>query len=195
MVLYLTIIGISVVVLSVVGILLAPITGMAIWQVILTTVILTLSVIVLDALLAVIGRRVFPKKWFENDSRFFVPDKKEINLLNKLKIRSWKDKVWELGKIGTGVSKAHIEDKNNLDYINQFIVESNYGQVIHIISVVLSYLIIFIFPFTSFKTNLIFSIPVATVSAILNLMPLMILRYNTPRLLMLKKRASAKEKS
>ena len=110
---------------------------------------------------------------------------KEQRFYEKLGIRSWKDKVWELGGLG-GFSKSKITDPNDPEFSRRFLVESYKGEVDHIIGMFIGFTVIFIFPL---KFAWLVGVPVAIVNLVLNYMPIMILRYNTPKLKVLHKRA------
>ena len=146
----------------------------------------TVSVIyqfAIDGLFAFIVSKC-PNKWFEN-KKFFNVSKKEQRIYEKLGIRSWKDKIWELGGLG-GFSKSKIDDPKDPEYSKRFLIESYKGEIDHIIGMFAGFTVIFIFPL---KFAWIVGVPVAFVNLILNWMPTMILRYNTPKLLVLHKRA------
>lgn len=187
MVLYLTIIFVSMILIITLGFFFFP-GGMELWEIILNVVILTIAAIVVSGLIAYLTRRL-PEKWFLKEKGWFYPSNKEENFYKKIKIKKWKDKVIELGKIGTDISKKHVDNKEDPEFITKFIMESNYGQLDHLISLPFCFVIIVIFPFCSFTNNLFYSLTVSFVASFLNLLPLMVLRYNMPRLLILKKRA------
>ena len=65
-------------------------------------------------------------------------------------------------------------------------VESYKGEIDHIIGMFVGFTVIFIFPL---KFAWLVGVPVAIVNLVLNYMPVMILRYNTPKLQTLYKRA------
>ena len=63
--------------------------------------------------------------------------------------------------------------------MERFILESNYGAIIHIANAIFGFLVIFCFPL---KLIFCFGLPISIVNGILSLLPYMILRYNIPRL-------------
>ena len=126
-----------------------------------------------------------PKKCFDPEKKCYQVSKKERNFYEKMGIKSWKDKVWELGALG-GFRKNKIKDPNSPEYLQQFLVESNIGIVAHVISMVCGFAVMFIFPL-HFALGI--GLPVAIVNFVLNLMPTMILRYNVPKLSVAYKRA------
>ena len=140
----------------------------------------TVAVIAVDGIAAFIIRRL-PQKWFAYDSIFSRVSKKECAFYTKLGVRKWRTKVPELGMF-TGFHKNKVYEPDSNDYLMRYILEANYGFVIHVACVPVGFLIILICPL---EWALSFGIPVAIVNAVLNLMPAFILRYNIPRLLSL----------
>ena len=120
----------------------------------------------------------FPNKWFEIDNKFYLVSNKERKFYEKIKIRQWKDKIWELGSLG-GFSKKSLKSSTDKNYIKQFIIESNKGVLTHIIGCIAGFTALFVFP-----SGCLFNIalPICIVNLILNLPSLFILRYNTPKL-------------
>ena len=161
----------------------APAMNVAPWFFIVAVVVSVVYQFAVDGLFAFIVSKC-PNKWFEN-KKFFDVSKKEQRFYEKLGIRSWKDKVWELGGLG-GFSKAKIDDPKNPEYIKRFLIESYKGEVDHIIGMIAGFSVIFIFPL---RFALIVGLPIAVVNAFINYLSVMILRYNTPKLLVLHKRA------
>jgi hypothetical protein len=139
--------------------------------------------VLVDGLFAIICNHI-PAKWLK-DKKFFNVSKREQKFYEKLGIRVWKDKVLELGGMG-GFSKSKVEDPNSPEYIEKFLIESYKGEVDHIVGMFAGFTVIFIFPL---KYALFVGVPVAVVNVFVNLMSTMILRYNTPKLKTLHKRA------
>ena len=130
-----------------------------------------------------------PNKWFSMDNKHYHVSKRAQAFYEKLQIRKWKDKVWELGGLG-GFRKNKLSQPTNSEYIERFIVESHKGILTHRIGYFVGFLGIFIFPL---KYALGIGIPVAIVNLILNALPVMILRYNIPKLKLLHKRLKRTE--
>lgn len=139
--------------------------------------------ILVDGLFALIVNNL-PDKWFAMDKKCFKVSKKSQRLYEKLQIRKWKDKVLELGILG-GFRKNKINDPNSPEYVEKFIVESNKGIVIHRIGYFVGFLVMLVFPF---KFAFSIGLPVAITNMFLNILPVMILRYNIPKLMTLHKR-------
>ena len=158
--------------------------------IIVAVIISTVSVIIVDGIFSTIVRRCLPKKWFNVDKKGFSAKKQECRFYEKIGIKKWKDKVLELGMF-TNFRKNKISEPSNNEYVSRYILEANYGIVCHVACVIFGFLIIFIYPL---KYALCFGIPVAIVNAVLNLLPLFILRYNLPKLHTLYKFNARREK-
>ena len=155
-----------------------PIFNFDAWYVVIAVVVSTISVIIVDGIFATLVRRALPKKWFLLTKKGFVAGKKECRFYEKIGIKKWKEKVLELGMF-TNFRKNKIVNPTDNEYLARYIMEANYGIICHLACVVFGYVIIFIYPL---KYLLCFGVPVATVNAVLNLLPLFILRYNLSKL-------------
>ena len=172
--LYLSIIGSAMVLIAGVNLLLdtAP------WYyVVLAVMICTALQFALDGLIALIINKM-PDRLFGADNPLYHVSPWEKNLYKKLKVRSWKDQVWELGGLG-GFSKKNLQDPNSPAYIEKFIIECNKGVLTHRLSYPIGFLpMVFIPNVCAFSI----AMPVAVVNLFLNILPTLVLRYNTPKL-------------
>ena len=131
----------------------------------------------IDALLAWLIRKL-PEKWFDSNNKHFDERKGERKFYEALGIKKWKDKIPELGGF-TDFHKDKIYEPNSIEFYERFILESNYGSLLHIISAFIGYLIIFMAPL---KTCFLMAIPMATVNFVLCILPYFVLRYNVGKL-------------
>lgn len=182
--LYLSIIGIAMSLISVVNIAI----GTALWHyVIIAVVWCTALQFALDGLIAILINKM-PDRWFGVNNPLYQVSKWERELYKRLKVRSWKDKVWELGGLG-GFSKKELKEPNNPEYIEKFIVECNKGVLTHRLSYPIGFFAMLTLPnICSFTIAL----PVAIVNLFLNILPTLALRYNTPMLISILKRMKRK---
>ena len=164
-------------------IFLAPSMAVEPWFFVVAVVISTIYQVAIDGLFAFLCNKI-PSGWVK-DKKFFNVSKGEQKFYEKLGIRVWKDKVIELGGMG-GFSKSKIDDPNSPEYIERFLIESYKGEIVHIVGMIMGFSVIFIFPF---KFALCVGVPIAIVNVFVNMMSTMILRYNTPKLKTLHKRA------
>lgn len=178
MILYLSIIIIATIAIAVCNILFNPVAMDWAWYwVAIGTVLSTIAEIGIDGLFAALIHAI-PDKHFDPSKKCFTVGKRERRFYEKIGVKSWKEKVWELGALG-GFRKNKIADPNNPDYLHKFLVEANKGFVIHVADCIVGFLVIFILPLKFAWT---IGVPVALVGLFLNALPAMILRYNTPKL-------------
>ena len=147
------------------------------------TALATAVVMLVDAFTAT-ACRLLPQKAANPEKKIFQVSAKEKKFYEKLKIRKWKDKVPEIGH-STGFRKNKIDDPKSIEYLDRFLLEIGYGELGHITSCFTSYLILLLFPVHPLWLAM--AIPVATVSLLLNLPSLFILRYNSYKLRILRK--------
>lgn len=158
------------------------------WVIVATTLSVIVEIAIQGLFAGVI--HALPDKWFGDDKKIFQVSKRERKFYEKIKIKSWKDKIFELGALG-GFRKNKVKDPNNPEYLNQFIVENNKGIVIHIFGVIMGALVIFVLPL---KYVLRITLWVYIVGLVLALLPIFVLRYNIPKLQVAYKRAIRQQK-
>jgi hypothetical protein len=147
-------------------------------------------IVVINAIVATIARAL-PKSFADFEKNFFKVSSKEKNFLEKLKIRTWKDLIPEIGHF-TGFRKNKILEPNNPKYIERFLLECCYGEIGHFWSIIFGFLLLLFF-FIS-DTWIAISIPVAIIAGGLNLLPFMTLRYNSYKLRILRTSLLKKQK-
>lgn len=179
MALYLSIIAVAITIICLVDIFALGYSPMIILFVLLYVVL----AIAISGLCAFITERL-PDKLFLPDKKIMDIKKGEQRFLEKLGIKKWKDKVWELGVLG-GFRKNKIVDPGSPEYLLKFITESGKGMLGHIISIIAGGGLVFVYP----KYALCIGLPVALVCALLNGLSTMVLRYNIPKLKIAHKRA------
>ncbi len=184
--LYFFVIGTAMLIISAINIVF----DMAAWYNVLAAVVLcTAAQFALDGIIAIIIGKM-PNKLFGVDNEHYSVSERERAFYNKVKVRKWKDKVWELGGLG-GFSKKSLENPNSPEYIERFIIECNKGVLTHRLSYPIGFL-----PMLFIKGVCAFSIalPVAAVNLFLNILPTIVLRYNTPKLLAALRRVQGNKK-
>ena len=138
------------------------------------TVVGVIGIIAWDGLMAFLIRRLLPMSWFSPGKKLFRVSKKEKKFYQIIKIKSWKDKIPELGGF-TSFHKNELSSSNDIEYLKRFIVESNYGVIIHIENALLGFLI-FLIPLCSAPS---IWIPIFAVNFVLSMLPVFVLRYVT----------------
>ena len=177
MLLYILVIGIAMVLVFCGNVFWSPI-DMSLLKISLLTLMLPFLMVAWDGIFATLIRRAFPEKWFTKDVKFHDVGKKECKFYELLGIKLWKDHVLELGMF-TSFSKKKVANPNDPEYISRFIMECNYGAQIHLWNFILGFVPIFFFPR---EIGIRFILPAVIANSILSILPLMILRYNVPRL-------------
>ena len=183
--------------LSVIAIAMAVIAGINIlfntasWHYVIIAVIwCTAFQFAIDGLFAILINKM-PNRWFGTDNKFYRVSDGERELYKALKVRLWKDKIWELGGLG-GFSKKILQEPDNPDYIERFIIECNKGVLTHRIAYPLGFLAMLTLTNACAFT---IALPIAIVNLFLNILPTLALRYNTPMLHSILKRLRRKENS
>lgn len=138
------------------------------------TVTGVIAIIAWDGLMAFLIRRLLPMSWFAPGKKIFQVSKGERKFYLSLKIKSWKDKIPELGGF-TSFHKNELTSSGDIEYLKRFIIESNYGVIIHIENALLGFLI-FLIPLCS-KPSI--WIPIFAVNFVLSMLPVFVLRYVT----------------
>ena len=111
-------------------------------------------------------------------ARYFRVGKREKRFLERLGVRRFKDWLPDVGKI-VKFPKGEIAKPRDKEYLYAYIVESCSGELNHLLSIFFGFLIVFIFPL---RYALCFGVPVAAINSLLNLFPLLALRYNRYKL-------------
>lgn len=178
--LYLTTIGIAMLIIAAVNLSI----GSAPWYYILIAVVwCTALQFAIDGSLAFLINKL-PNRWFGADNPLYSVSETEKKLYRKLRVKFWKDNVWELGGLG-GFSKKHCTEPSNPEYIERFIIECNKGVLTHRLSYPAGFLAML--TLTGLPTFTV-ALPVAIVNVYLNILPTLALRYNTPKLQAILKR-------
>ncbi|MBP5177798.1 MAG: hypothetical protein ILP02_04370 [Clostridia bacterium] len=177
MLIYISIIACMAIISSVNVIFPALCEGLTWWQIILSTVGFTAGVILIDGIAALIVRRVLPQRWFWRGTRLVRVRPFEKKLYTALGIKKWKEKIPELGGF-TNFHKDKIYRPTDNEYVALYIREANSGAFGHLMGMISGFLIVAVVP----RTFLWISLPVAIVNFVLSAMPMMILRFNLPKL-------------
>lgn len=172
---------------NVIIILLNTLFGGDFWFTALYSVLGTVTVIAYDGITAFLIRRL-PEKWFVPEKKAFNVSRAEKRFYSKLKIKKITALVPELGGF-TGFHKDKLQSVDDKEYLFRFLLESNYGVAIHIVNAV-GGLVIGLLPFCG---GVSVWLPVAGVNFVLSMLPVFILRKNTPSLMFLYKRAKKQQ--
>lgn len=153
---------------------------------ILLTIGFTIASIILDAIVAIVIRKM-PERLFDYKKKIFKTSKASYKFYKLIGVKKWKDKVPELGMF-TGLRKNKIDNPKDPDYLSRYILEATYGIIIHYLSAPLAFLILLLdFKMYGGESNiwLTIALPVAVVNMVLILLPAFVLKYNLPKLVRL----------
>lgn len=190
--LYLSIIGAAMAIISLVNGLCqtAPL-----GHILFLTVLCTALQFALDGLIAILVHKM-PDSLFRGDRPFYRVTEAEMAFYKRIHVRAWKDRVWELGGLG-GFSKKHLAEPGSIPYVERFLLECHKGVLTHRLSYPIGFLPMLFIPGVCAFTV---ALPVAVVNLFLNILPTVVLRYNTPKLMTLlsgmrRRAARAEEKN
>ncbi len=144
--------------------------------------------IILDSL-AALAIRLTPDRLYPAESPRYRVRSREKKLYLKLGVRVWKDHIPDLGGIG-GFSKRRLQAPDDPAYIEKYVIECHKGVLTHRLCYPLGILVMLTLPGLCALT---IALPVAVINLILNALPTMALRYNTPMLLGMLKRMRRKQ--
>lgn len=172
--LYLSIISVAMIVIGAINV--ACNTASVVY-IVVSVVLCTALQFALDGLIAIVINKL-PDSLFAVDNPAYRVSEWEKQFYKKLKVRKWKDKVWELGGLG-GFSKKKLVEPDSPAYIEKFIIECNKGVLTHRLSYPIGFLPMLMYPNVCAYS---IALPVAVVNLFLNILPTLALRYNTPKL-------------
>lgn len=141
-------------------------------------VALPVGLIAWDGVIATFIRRALPEKWYDYKVEWRKVSKKECKIWEFFGVKKWKDSVLELG-VFTSFSKKTIADPHSREYMERFILESNYGWSIHLWNAILGFLVMFCYPA---NMRITVGLPGCCINFVLSMLPFIILRYNLNRL-------------
>ena len=141
-----------------------------------------LAILALDAVVAIVVRWC-PEKKINPFAPIFICGNREKKFYKFLRVRVWKDYIPESGKYLCNFAKDEIADPTNNTYILKFLRETCYASIMHIISLFLGFVLVFVLPMPISIT-----LPIISVNAFLQFLPICVQRFNRPRLVALYKR-------
>lgn len=183
--LYISIIFICTIISTLLGVFVGvPYFGVTESRVFAIIIISLLVLVVIDGVCALFVRYCLPKKVFNPFLKCYNVGKFERKFYEKIGIRKWKDRIPEAGQLFANFAKTEIADMTNNEYVYKFMSETIYAELMHWLSAIFSFLIIFI----DLRLALTVGLPLVIGNMILNLMPILVQRYNRPKLMVLYQR-------
>lgn len=151
-------------------------TTLGIWYCIIITMLNFVLVLGVDIIIAWFIHSL-PIKWFSPTKRIFKVYNWENKFYGNIGINKWKGYVAELG--GLGKFRKNKVRALESSFMLRFLQESCCGEIIHGFCVIagLANLVLINYHFLNF------ALPVVLVNAFLHIPPILIQRYNRPRLL------------
>ncbi len=183
--LYILIIFVCTIISALLGVFVSvPFVGVSESRVFAIIIISLLVLVLIDAVCALFVRYCLPKKVFNPFLKCYNVAKGERKFYERIGIRVWKDRIPEAGQLFANFSKTEVADMTNNEYVKKFMSETIYAEIMHWLSAIFSFLIIFI----DLRLALTVGLPLVVGNMILNILPVMVQRYNRPKLLVLYQR-------
>lgn len=183
--LYILIILIGTIISALLGVFVGvPVVNVSESRVFAIIIISLLVLVLIDAVCALFVRYCLPKKVFNPFLKCYNVAKGERKFYERIGIRKWKDRIPEAGQMFANFSKTEVADMTNNEYVQKFMSETIYAEIMHWLSAIFSFLIIFI----DLRLALTVGLPLVIGNMILNILPVMVQRYNRPKLMVLYQR-------
>lgn len=179
MILYLTIIICA---FNLIAFLNGNFSGMGLANSYINSAIALACAVVTDAIVAICVRFI-PEEKINPFAPMFLCGNREKKFYKAIRVRSWKDYIPETGKYLCHFAKDEVADPTNNTYILRFLRETCYASMMHLISIFAGFIVIVFLPISMTIT-----LPIMSVNAVLQFLPICVQRYNRPRLIMLYKR-------
>lgn len=144
----------------------------------------------LDALCAFLIRQI-PEEKINHNSSFFKERKYEKSIFKFFKVRKWKDIIPELGGMLKYFDKSTVQQNVDSKYMLKFIKETCYAEIMHLIAIFTAPIVLVVLPRNYLLTVL---LPIMIVNILLQIPPILVQRFNRPKLNVAYKRLSRTEK-
>ncbi len=152
------------------------------WFSVYYPLLVILAYFVVDSLAAILCRLI-PRHKINVESKLIKSFKFERKFYEALGVRYFKDRIPELGGAFTGFTKNELTG-DDPEYYAQFIRETVLGEVTHLMCILFSIAVPFVF--NAYVWN--FAFPMFFVNFYFNILPIMVQRYNRPKLFSIYKR-------
>ena len=155
---------------------LTGVVGFSVWFAAYYPLLIILTYIAFNAVVSLLTRAI-PQDKINIHSKYFKTFKNERKLYESLGVRKFKDKIPDMGGVFTGFSKSEIVSTDP-QYLERFIKETILGELSHILGILCCVFVFLIF--NDYVLN--FALPLFVLNTYFNLMPIMVQRYNRPKL-------------
>lgn len=152
--------------------------------------LLVFAVMLVPSALSLLLSKILPAKFFDASQKFYLQKKDENKFLQFLNVKKWKDKIPNWGNVGGDLNSQRTLDESG---VQNFIFQTCQGEIVHwfcIVSSLISAIIL-----TIGRNDLFFRmiLPIFIVYFIVNMLSILVQRYNRPRLQVLLKRVQRQQ--
>ena len=145
----------------------------------LLDLLISFAIVLLPSLFCVIGIRLLPKRWFTGDAKVYQVSEREIKFLNKIKVKTWKEKIPNIAKIKYKSSDIQIDPKDP-KFVKKLLTETCYAESLHISCIVTA--VVAALCIVKTRWFLTMALPIAIVYTFFNIPSILVQRYNRPRM-------------
>lgn len=153
------------------------------------TLLLALFWLSINIIVPWLVRFLVPKKFFNEDALLFKERKFESTLYRKLKVVKWKDKLPDAGKL-IHFQRDTLPQDIDQNYINRFITECCIAELGHLTVGILGFASLFfvlLIPGSNTAEPLMIFLILSIMDFIIQMLFIIIQRYNRPRLIKLRR--------
>lgn len=187
--LYLIVIGFTMFITTALAIITSVVFNtVSLWHALIPMAV-NIYVLLLLGVVSLLMRLIIPTNFWIKKRKCFKVWRKEKTFYDRIKIKKWKDKIPEMGKIA-GFPKDSIRSMD-CSYLQKFIAETCFAEWMHFIVGVVGFTALCFCPIHDY----VFVVPILIVNFILHLLPCMIQRYNRLRLTEVVNRLSCKNRT
>lgn len=132
--------------------------------------------------------RFLPSRFFSENQKIYQEHPLEKNIYKKINVSKWKHKLPDAGKL-IRFYRNKLPKEIDLCYLNRFIKECCIAEIGHLLIGILGYmslLFAFLLPAESLLWDLILFAFIATINLLIQMLFVIIQRYNRPRLIILR---------
>ena len=135
--------------------------------------------ILIPSIISLLFEKILPNSFFDGHLAFYKPKKFEKNLYKKLRVKDWKDYVPNFGNVGKDLSK---DQQPSIELFEKFLHQTCLGEVVHKFCVASSVVVSLIILIVRTDLFLRMALPICFVYVTINILSIIIQRYNRPRL-------------
>jgi len=153
------------------------------------TLLLAIFWLVINITVPWLVRFLVPKKYFNENARLFKERRFESSFYRKIKVVKWKDKLPDAGKL-IHFQRDSLPEDIDQDYINRFITECCIAELGHLSVGILGFsslFFVFLIRVQSRLEHLGVFLILAIMDLLIQMLFIIVQRYNRPRLIKLRR--------